>query len=399
MNILILSPSLKVGGGAEKFSAIIGNEFYQKGHKIFHLTFFDEDNLYDFQGKYFTLNDKKGQKGNFKGIISLIRKSAKIKKICSNNKISVVIAVGENQNYHAVISKYIFKNQVKIIATQHINPKIYSDNKISVNMTKFLYPKADIVVCVSKALKNILKNTYGINNTKTIYNFLSMEIVTKKSKEDLPERYMNIFKSGFIFINIGRLTEQKGQWFLIRSFKKVVENYKNAKLFIIGEGELKKDLKDLIKILNLENNVFILGNQTNVFPFLLRSDCFVLTSIWEGFPITLIEALSMGLPVMSVDCETGPRECLCPELSLEMNIDYPYYGNTGILLKPVTREFVFENLDDNPLNSSELIIFNSMLKMIEDYNILKRYSTGLKFNKKMDETQIIQEWEKLIYKL
>jgi len=121
---------------------------------------------------------------------------------------------------------------------------------------------------------------------------------------------------------MGRLTEQKGQWFLIRSFRKVVDDYDCAKLCILGEGELKKDLIKLIKNLNLENNVFLLGNQTNIFPFLIRSDCFILSSLWEGFPMALIEVLSIKLPILSVDCKTGPRECLCPELDLDINIEY-----------------------------------------------------------------------------
>ena len=62
MNVLILSPSLKVGGGAEKFSSILGNELYKKNYQIYHLAFSDGSPLYDFQGEYSTLNDYEGKK-------------------------------------------------------------------------------------------------------------------------------------------------------------------------------------------------------------------------------------------------------------------------------------------------------------------------------------------------
>lgn len=396
MNILILSPSLKVGGGAEKFSAILGNELYKKGHKIYHLTFFDEHKPYNFQGEYATLNDIKGEKGVFKGLISLIRKSKDIKKICAEKKISVIISVGENANYHAVLSKYLFKNKAKIIVTQHINPEIHFKDKNSFKMIKFFYSKADKVVCVARGIENVLKKDYGLDNTKTIYNFLNTNNIKKKSEEKLPKEYEDIFKSRFIFINIGRLTEQKGQWFLIRSFRKVVDKHKDAKLIILGDGELKENLKCLIKKLDLEKNVFLLGNQENVFPFLVRSTCFVFSSLWEGFPLSLIESLAVDVPIISTDCKTGPREIICPDLLLDQKIEYPHLGKYGILTQPLKRRFILDDLKKEPLNRSEDIMADSILRMVEDPTLVEKYSKGFKFIKKMDKNKIMEEWYKTI---
>ena len=131
----------------------------------------------------------------------------------------------------------------------------------------------------------------------------------KLSHEELPANYKELFNGDYFnFINVGRLTQQKGQWFLIRSFRKVVNQHENARLFILGEGKLKKELEDLINKLNLKENVFLLNIQENVFPFLKSSDCFIFSSLWEGLPIVLIEALSMNLPIISTDCKTGPRK-------------------------------------------------------------------------------------------
>ena len=216
------------------------------------------------------------------------------------------------------------------------------------------------------------------------------------SNEPLEEQYQNTFKNSFVFINIGRLTEAKGQWFLIRSFKEVVEKYPNAKLIILGEGELKEKLQDLINKLNLQNNVHLLGMQKNPFKFLKHSNCFVFPSLWEGLPNTVIEALSLNIPIISADCKTGPREILCPELNIDNNIDYPYFGKYGILTKPFPRMFIWNDLDEKPLIEEEKILFDLMIKMIEDENLKTRYFNGLERAKDFDIGKISKEWEKLL---
>ena len=86
---------------------------------------------------------------------------------------------------------------------------------------------------------------------------------------------------------------------------------------------------------------FSLDVQENVFPFLKKSDCFIFTSLWEGLPMTLIEALSMNLPIISTDCKTGPREILCPEIDLKKEIQYPYLGEYAVLIQPFPYEMIF----------------------------------------------------------
>ena len=241
-----------------------------------------------------------------------------------------------------------------------------------------------------------LKKIFLLNNITHLYNPANIKFYISRSKEPLEQKYQNIFKNSFVFINIGRLTEAKGQWFLIRSFKEVVEKYPNAKLIILGEGELKEKLQDLINKLNLQNNVHLLGMQKNPFKFLKHSNCFVFPSLWEGLPNTVIEALSLNIPIISADCKTGPREILCPELNIDNNIDYPYFGKYGILTKPFPRMFIWEDLDEKPLIEEEKKLFDLMIKMIEDENLKTRYSNGLERAKDFDIGKISKEWEKLL---
>ncbi|WP_424355162.1 glycosyltransferase [Methanobacterium sp. MBAC-LM] len=387
MKILIISDSLALGGGAEKFAVSLGNEF-QKNHEIYHLTSFDDDPKYDFKGEYLTFKEDRS-----KNILSKIKNffimSYKIKRICKKKEIDIIIGVGEVANFRAILSRYLFKNKVKVFASHHLYPETH---RINIDRIKFLYPKADKVICVSKIIEKVLNKKYGLNNLLTIYNMINIQSNLKNADNSPIEKYKEILAEKFVFISIGRLSFQKGQWYLIRSFKEVTNKYADAKLFILGDGDLKSPLTEMILDLNLENNVFLLGNQKNVYPFLQMSKCFVLTSLFEGFPLTLIETLSMDLPIISVDCKTGPRECLCPGLDLDEEINYPYFGEYGVLIEPFEKKW---KSSKDKLNNKEQILSDLMIKFIEDPNLRNNYINGLKRAKNFDKNLIMDKWEKL----
>lgn len=388
MKILIISDSLALGGGAEKFAASLGNEFHKKNHEIYYLTAFNDAPRYNLQGKYLTFNENRS-KNILRKIIDFFRFSYKIKEICQNNEIEVIISVGEVANFRSILSKYLFRNKVKVLASHHLYPETH---RINYDRIKFLYPHADKVICVSKTIEDVLEEKYGLNNLLTIYNMIDIQYNLKKSNDSLPEEYKEIAEK-FAFINIGRLTFQKGQWFLIRSFKEVTDKYEDAKLFILGDGDLKPKLTEMIKELNLEKNVFLVGNQENVYNFLKMSKCFVLSSLFEGFPITLIETLSMNLPIISADCKTGPRECLCPNIDLNQKINYPYFGEYGILMEPFGKKW---KSSKDELDAKEQMLSNLMIEFIENSSLRNKYSCGIKRAKNFDKDIIMGRWEELI---
>ncbi len=397
--ILILVESLKVGGGSERFAATIGSALSDEGYQVSYLTLMDEEPKYKFKGDYYTLDIDDIYANGVKRLMDLARYSPKITGICDDLKIDIVIGVSEVANFYAILSRWLFNNKAYIIATQHMNPEIFLDDKLKFNSIKFFYPRADEVVCVSKEVEKILNQVYRIQNTRTIHNMMDIQKNVQLSREELPAQYKELYQEEYFkFINIGRLTRQKGQWFLIRSFRQVVDRCPNAKLFILGEGPIKGDLEGLIHKLGLDEHVFLLGEQENVFPFLRNSDCFVFTSLWEGLPLVLIEALSVNIPVISSDCKTGPKEILCPELDLEEEPKYPYFGKYAILNQPFPKEYFFDTVDERPLNPSEKNLANLMVRMIEDPDLKKKYSNGQVRAEEFDEDQIRTQWNKLLKK-
>ena len=175
MNILIIVDSLALGGGAEKFAASLGNELAKRDHQIYYLTTFDDNPKYDFKGEYFSFNEKRSRNIIYKAV-NFFLKPHEIRKICKDNKIDVVISVGEEANFRAILSKYFYKNKSRIFSTHHLDPEVHLNNRINYNKIKFLYSKSDKVICVSKAIESTLNNKYGLKNVLTIYNLMDINL-------------------------------------------------------------------------------------------------------------------------------------------------------------------------------------------------------------------------------
>ncbi len=123
-----------------------------------------------------------------------------------------------------------------------------------------------------------------------------------------------------IILAAGRLTRQKNFIYLISEFKEFVNIYKNYKLIILGDGELKSEIKMYIKEHNLENRVNLKGRVENVYEYMKNSKVFVLSSLWEELGFVIVEAAFNNLYVISSDCKNGPSEFLD-------------YGKNGIIFK------------------------------------------------------------------
>jgi glycosyltransferase involved in cell wall biosynthesis len=111
-------------------------------------------------------------------------------------------------------------------------------------------------------------------------------------------------------IAVGRLTYVKGFDILLKAFKIVNNKIPNTYLTILGDGELKLELENQAKTLNINNNISFVGFENNPYPYFFYSDTYVLSSRWEGFPNTLLEALACNAKVVATDCKSGPREIL-----------------------------------------------------------------------------------------
>lgn len=319
----------------------------------------------------------------------------------------VVISFMEKSNLVNVVSK--MQGKRKAVLCERIQPSLeYGGLKEVLQRTviRFLYPKADLIVANSLGVKDDLTQNFGVpaDRVRVIYNGCQIEKVAEDAKGELDERYEGIFKCPVI-INAGRLARQKGQHSLIRIFKEVKGKVGNAKLLILGDGSLRDSLIGLSKEVGLKTysvwenteidegyDVYFLGFQENPHKFISRSSLFVFPSLWEGFPNALIEAMACGVPVVSADCMSGPRELLAPDTDFRQQSQKPEFTKYGILM-PV--------LDGKaPLTEAEGMWVDTIVDVLKDNECQRKYSiNGLERVKDFDVRNITKEWEALIEKI
>ena len=166
-----------------------------------------------------------------------------------------------------------------------------------------IWKNAFFVVANSQGLKELAVKSEPKKEIGVIYNGVDVkEFVADPSKRN-PEH--------FTIICVSRVTPRKGIRFLIQAFKMLSGRYDNVQLLIVGDGNEKKSLEDLVRSLEIENRVEFAGaiDHTNVLAYYQRADVFVLPSLNEGMSNVMLEALAVGLPVVATDTG-GTKELL-----------------------------------------------------------------------------------------
>ena len=199
----------------------------------------------------------------------------------------------------------LFNFKTKLILHVAGHPKLNFLRKLTwKTSSKNIYK----VICPSEELKNVfLENRiFEESQIKVIEDpHLIIKKINKLKKDELKDIF---FDKGKILIAIGRMTKQKNYSFLVKNFKKLLSKYTDLKLIIIGDGEEKVYLKNLIEKLDIINRVKLFNYEENIYKYLKRSNYYVSTSIWEGSSLAMVDAAYMGIPILCSDCPSGRRE-------------------------------------------------------------------------------------------
>ncbi|HBB31515.1 MAG TPA: glycosyl transferase [Cyanobacteria bacterium UBA8803] len=219
-------------------------------------------------------------------------------------------------NVVAAIAKIIALSPVKLACVEHISladkknrPNTLQENLLPLAM-QWLYPTVDAVIAVSKGLAKELESYLHLqpNSIQTIYNPVLDSNLLLKSQEQVKHDWFKDEQLPII-LGVGRLVKQKDFATLIRAFA-IIRQSQPARLVILGEGEQKDKLIALARKLEVENDVNFLGFVDNPYSYMAHASVFVLSSIQEGLPTVLIEAMAIGTPVISTNCPSGPDEIL-----------------------------------------------------------------------------------------
>ena len=202
-----------------------------------------------------------------------------------------------------LFSFFTFKTKLILHFAGH--PKLNYPRKF---ILKLASQKIFRVICPSYELKKKLidKNIFQDNQITVIRDphleIKKIHFLKKVKFEDV------FFDDKKILISIGRMTKQKDYPFLIRNFKDLSITYSDIKLVIIGDGEEKNNLKNLIRKLNINHKVKLINYDPNIYKYLNRSSFYVSTSIWEGSSLAMVDAAFVGIPILCSDCPSGRKE-------------------------------------------------------------------------------------------
>ena len=222
-----------------------------------------------------------------------------IRKLIKKEKINIVHAHWLIPNaFIAVICRKIFKVDFKIISTIHGSDFLGFNNRIGNFFKKIALNNIDLLTVVSNALKDKVSE-FGYKSDIYVYSMgLDTNLFSPAKRDNSLKDKLGI--KGPFLLFVGIIVEQKGIRYLIKSMPKVIEVYPDAKLVIVGEGNLKNEMIEFADKLNVSNNLHFTGilPHDELPQYFATADLFILPSFSEGWPVVVMEALSSGTPTI-----------------------------------------------------------------------------------------------------
>lgn len=302
MKLTLVISSL-TSGGAERVMSIMANYWAEKGWEITLLALPDKSvppfyNL-DPRIKYIPLGVSGDSPNWLMAISNNVKRINVLRSVIVESKPDVVISFLDKTNILTLLATQNLK--IPVLVDEQNNPAMYSIGRSWELLRRWTYPRADRVVAV----------------TQRALNYFSPQIQSQGCVIPSPALSVNASKNVSekllvkpAIIAVGRLVPQKSFDLLLQAFAQLKDRYPEWTLTILGEGVLRPELEALREQLGLTDRVYFPGNVKNPHDFLKQADIFVMSSRFEGFPNALCEAMACGLPAISTDCPSGPREII-----------------------------------------------------------------------------------------
>ena len=296
-----------IGGGAERVMLNLASGFAEQGYLV-DLVLARKEGLLltqiPAQVKLVNLNAP-----------SLLRSLPALISYLKQERPLVLLSALEDTNIVALVAKQLARVSSSVIVTVHNNlsqESLHASNwkrKFVPYLVPWLYPWANAVVAVSQGVADdLVKLGLRSNNLKVIYNPIITPEYNRKLQQPLKHPW---FRQGQppVILGVGRLNQQKDFSTLIKAFAEI-RRQQAARLMILGEGEERTSLEALIQKLGIAEDVALPGFVDNPYIYMAKAAVLVLSSAWEGFGNVLVEAMAVGTPVISTNCESGPTEIL-----------------------------------------------------------------------------------------
>lgn len=325
MNILMFTRCLGEGG-TEKIIIQLCEVLQKAGHKVIVCAEGgkNEETIHQMGIEFYKIPDM--QLKNPKDALKII---SVINKIVRNEKIDIIHVHHRMAAFYCQIMG--LSKKCKLMATSH---NTFHDKRL---FTRIAYRNFNIVACGEK-VKNNLETEYNIRNVTVIHNAVKASDGHIRIDPDLKADK----EAGYFMVaNIGRINEQKGMEYFVRAYHRVQQEHPQVRFYIVGTGVKENEIHNLAE--NENADVVFLGYRNDIYSIIAQMDLIVLSSLWEGFPLTPIETFSMGKTIVATDVD-GTSEIV-------------QNGINGCLVQPRNADQIADMVNwmiDNPDKKSKM---------------------------------------------
>ena len=300
-NKILLLVSSMGSGGAERVASALANAWVSRGDRVILMPTFSGrgECFYELSSgvRLVYLADLISRK--VRTWITSIGRLHALRRFIAAEHPDVIVSFLPNVNVAAVIASAGLG--IPVIVCERNDPFVEPISLFWQLARRLTYPLADVLMVQTQAVANKYASSgWGLRRVRVIPNPVLKQIV------DIV--HPTIDTTIKHILSVGRLEDQKQFGLLIKVFATLTEAYPNWMLRVLGEGSLRKVLRQQITDLGLDSRVELPGQTMNVSEELTKADVFALTSKYEGFPNALLEAMTVGLPCVTFNCPSGPRE-------------------------------------------------------------------------------------------
>lgn len=385
--LLLISPMLHQGGFERV--CVKTARLLEDTLDVTILIFSDEDINYDVTGLNVVNIDVPSASGRFGKIVNVVKRVSKVRKYKIENNIDYSYSFGSTANI------------VNALSGRPGNTKVFTGLRSSWDLDypgriRMFVKKSDAIIACSREICDILEREYDAKSARVLYNPVDLDMLTSQADEGLSGDKFFLNETGVKRIVLtGREDPAKGYWHMIKAFSVLVKNMPEARLIMAGAGEFK-EYRELAEKLGVDKYVSFTGLLLNPFPCVKSADLYVLSSVIEGYPNALIEAMALGRPCIAADCRTGPREILLSdEEYTSLSKDHPsdstpetIMGEYGMLIRDMngTPDFSDVITDEDKYFAGEIERF------LKDETLLEKYGKkALERAKEMTTSKYMEE--------
>ncbi len=330
--VLFIQPSLNAVGGIEKVVPTVASGLADAGYAVFATTFYDEiPTEQTFWSGRFEGNETLTF-GLWRKLVKIWRRARRIRQVIKEADIDYVVVSAQGAIVTVLLLRAFRLIKVPVIAYIH---EARSDGGRWYRwLTGVFYPMADGWIGVSAGICDEIKRLPGMSKKKVVlaYNAVAETPISQEALVEAERMTAELPRP--IFINAGRFELTKGSDVLVKSFLDYAVNHQGT-LLMLGTGSLESELKATVRRANFQSRVRFLGRVDHPLAYMARSDLYVSGARSEPFGLALVEALSVGLPVVATDVPSGPSEILSPNV---IPRQYPFRAAYGVLMAPPQKD-------------------------------------------------------------